>query len=81
MAAVAAGFFLAGVADGTVSASNAALWAAVLVVVLGVAAGSLWLKVAGHPALATAVAMLVGLPGLLAAVFFLVVLLSHPRWN
>jgi hypothetical protein len=39
------------------------------------------LKKANHLGLATFVAMLLGLPGLLAGLFFLIVLIAHPRWN
>jgi len=74
-------FFFVGLADGTVSSFNFALWTGILAAVLGVTGGSLWLRKANHPVLATVVAMVLGLPGLLAALFFLILLISHPRWN
>lgn len=74
-------FFLAGLADGRVSAFNIALWAAILLGLAGVTGGSLWLKKAGHPGPATVLTLLLSLPGLLAALFFLVLLIAHPRWN
>ena len=74
-------FFFAGLADGTVSSFNLVLWTGILACAVAVTFGSLWLKRANHPVLATVVAMLLGLPGLLAGVFLLILLTSHPRWN
>jgi hypothetical protein len=74
-------FFLQGLADGSVSSFNMALWVAILTAVIGATGGSLWLKAAKRPLLATVVAMILGLPGLLAGLFLLVLLVSHPRWN
>lgn len=74
-------FFFAGLADGSVSSFNIVLWIAILAGVLGVTSGSLWLKRAKRPGLATLVAMLLGIPGFLAALFLLIVSVSHPRWN
>jgi hypothetical protein len=74
-------FFFAGLEDGTVSSYNAALWAVILLGVAGVTGGSLWLKRAGHPIAAVVVASLLGVPGLLAALLLIVLLVAQPRWN
>ena len=74
-------FFFAGLADGSVSSFNIVLWIGMLVGVLSVTGGSFWLMKAKHPVLATLVAIVLGVPGLLAGLFLLIVLISHPRWN
>jgi hypothetical protein len=74
-------FFFIGLADGSVSSFNIALWSVILLAVTGVTGGSLWLKKAGHPVLATLVASLLGVPGLLAGLFLIVLLIMQPRWN
>lgn len=79
--AVAVYFFFAGLADGSVSSFNIGLWTVLLFGATGVTGGSLWLKKANHPVLATVVAMLLGVPGVLAGLFLLTVLISNPRWN
>jgi hypothetical protein len=73
-------FFFVGLADGSVSSFNLVLWMGVVAATLGVTGGSLWLR-KNHPVLATVVAMLLGLPGLLAGLLLLALALSHPRWN
>ena len=74
-------FFLVGLADGSVSSLNIILWTAVVLGVIAVTGGSLWLKRTNRPVLATVVAMLLALPGLLAGLVFLIILILHPRWN
>jgi hypothetical protein len=74
-------FFFSGRAEGSVSSFNIVLWIAILGVVGSVTGGSLWLYRAKHAVLATLVAMLLAVPGLLAGLFLLIVLISHPRWN
>ena len=74
-------FFLLGVSDGTVSSFNAGLWALLLLGTLGVTAGSLALKARGRPGLGALLALVLALPGLLAALFFLLLLILQPRWN
>jgi hypothetical protein len=74
-------FFFVGLADGSVSSFNMALWLVILSGVIGLTGGSLWLRKAGHPGAATLVASLLGIPGLLAGLFLLVLLIAQPRWN
>jgi hypothetical protein len=74
-------FFFVGLADGSVSSFNLVLWIGVVAATLGVTGGSLWLRKTSHPVLATVVAMLLGVPGLLAGLLLLILALSHPRWN
>jgi uncharacterized membrane protein HdeD (DUF308 family) len=74
-------FFLAGLADKSVSSDNAGIWMIMLLVVAGVLGGSYWLQTHEQPGWARMVLWLMAAPGLLAVLFMLVVLLSKPRWN
>lgn len=76
-----AGFFVIGVADGSVSSFNLGLW----LVLLGAAGVSLWaghaLRARGKPVLALAALAVTAVPGVLAALFVLIILVTQPRWN
>lgn len=74
-------FFAIGLLDGSVSSFNLGLWGALLLATFAVTGGSLWLKLTGRSAWASVVASLLAVPGLLAALFLIVVLLINPRWN
>lgn len=78
---IAVYFFFVGLEDGSVSSFNAVLWAGLLAGVFGVTGGSMWLWKTNHPVLAMIVAMVLGIPGLLAGLFMLIVAISPPRWN
>jgi hypothetical protein len=74
-------FFLAGLADGSVSVFNAGIWSVLLLVVAVSLGGSLWLRRAGHYRLAWLLLAVLGLPGFAYALFLLLVLVTQPRWN
>ena len=74
-------FFCVGVADGSVSSFNIGLWTLTLLAVTGVTGGSLWLERAGRPGLATLLALVLAVPGLLAGLLLVAVLIAQPRWN
>ncbi len=74
-------FFFLGLADGSVSMFNIGLWIAILAALAGVIGGSLWLRSAGRKAPATIVLLILAVPGILFALFFLVLIISNPRWN
>jgi uncharacterized membrane protein YhaH (DUF805 family) len=78
---VAVYFFFVGLADGSVSSFNAGLWALILLVTIGVTAGSLILKKRGRPGLGSLLALVLAFPGLLAGLFLLLILITQPRWN
>jgi hypothetical protein len=80
-AAVVVYFFLVGLGDGSVSSFNAGLWLGVLVGVAGVLVAGTWLRARGHTAAALAVLGILVVPGLLYALFLLLILLTNPRWN
>jgi hypothetical protein len=79
--AVVLWFFFLGLADGSVSSFNAGLWTLMLLGTLGVTAGSLLLKRSGRPGLGALLALVLALPGVAAALFLLLVLITRPRWN
>ncbi|MGE5279050.1 MAG: osmoprotectant transporter permease [Acidobacteriota bacterium] len=81
IALVALFFFAAGLADGRVSSFNILLWMVLLLGVAGVVGGALWLRSKARKGPAMAVLLILAIPGFLAVLFFLVVLIGHPRWN
>ena len=74
-------FFVIGLADGTVSSFNMTLW----LVVLGALGGILWgshaLRAADRTSLANSLLMIVAMPGVLAGLLFLAVIILQPGWN
>jgi hypothetical protein len=78
---VAVFFFLAGLADGSVSSFNAGPWTLLLLGTVGVTVGSLMLKRRGRPGLGALLALVLALPGVLAGLFLLLTLITQPRWN
>jgi hypothetical protein len=78
---VAVCFFLVGLADGSVSSFNAGLWTLLLLGTVGVTAGSLMLKKRGRPGLGALLALALALPGVLAGLFLLMILITQPKWN
>jgi hypothetical protein len=81
VAAIAVYFFLWGLQDGTVSSFNIGIWTLLLVGLALVVGGSLWLKSSGRRGLAIALALVLAVPGALMGLFFLVLIVSNPRWN
>jgi hypothetical protein len=79
--AVALWFFVAGLGDGSVSSFNAGIWLVLLAALAAVSGGSLWLRAAGRRGLALALALLLAVPGALAGLLLLVLLVAQPRWN
>jgi hypothetical protein len=80
-AAVAVFFFFVGLADGSVSSFNIVLWMVLLLAVAVVVGGSLWLRASGYARTAHALVWLPAIPGLFIILFFIVVLITQPRWN
>jgi hypothetical protein len=81
VAAVVCFFFVWGVMDGSVSSFNIMLWLGLLTLVAVVVGGSLALRSAGHSAAAFGLLLILAIPGLGMALFFLAVLILQPRWN
>jgi hypothetical protein len=81
IALVAVYFFVVGILDGSVSSSNMVLWGGLLLGLAAVLGGSILLRAAGHPVLGLCLLLLLAIPGLLACLFMLAVLILKPRWN
>ena len=79
--ALIAGFFLIGLADGSVSSFNMLLWLLVLVVPTAVVLGGWRLKARGQGRAASVVLALLAVPAALAGLFFLLLILGPGRWN
>jgi hypothetical protein len=80
-AAVAAAFFVIGVADGSVSSFNIVLWLALLAGVAIVVIGAKALRKRDQLVAACALAALLAVPALLFVLFFGVAIVSGVRWN
>jgi hypothetical protein len=74
-------FFLAGLADGSVSWFNAGLGTLVLLGTVGITVGSMILKKSGRAGAGALVALVLALPGVLAGLVMLLILIMQPRWN
>ena len=81
IAAIFLFFFFWGLADGTVSSFNIVLWLVILAGLAGVLFGSLALRSKGHGRPATGLLLILAIPGILGLVFFLALVILHPRWN
>ncbi len=81
VALVVVGFFLIGLGDGTIAAFNAGIW----FVLLAVTATSVWgghaLHAHGRPGLAILALAVTAVPGIIAALFVLLLLVLQPQWN
>ena len=74
-------FFFWGLSDGSVSSFNMLLWLGLLAGVGVVVGGSLLLRGSGKLKSGLVLNLLLALPALGFGFFFLVLILSHPRWN
>jgi hypothetical protein len=74
-------FFVIGLADGSVSSFNIVLWLGILLALGGVLWGGPALRAAGQRGAALAVVLLLAVPGILFALFFLLLIILNPRWN
>ena len=81
MALIPLYFFFVGLADGSVSARNGWMWLLILLIVAVVVGGSLYLKSVNQLALAKGMLILAAIPGLLAVLYFTIVMTSNTRWN
>jgi hypothetical protein len=81
IAGAAVFFFLWGLADGSVSSFNIGLWTLLLGGLAALMAGTVWLRSSGKRRIAIGLLWVLAAPGVLAGVFFLVLLVANPRWN
>jgi hypothetical protein len=71
-------FFLAGLAEGTVTSFNMALWLGLLIGVAAVLAGGIVLRVTKLRRLANVLLLVLAIPGVLIAVLLLAFIVLHP---
>lgn len=81
IAAVILYFFAVGLGDGSVSAFNAELWAALLIVVATVLGGGFALHRKGFRRTANLLLAVLAAPGLLYGLFILLIVVTQPNWH
>ncbi len=74
-------FFLIGLADGSVSSFNSGIWFAILSALVVIIAGGLCLKMVGWTGFATALLLVLAVPGVLYGVFIFLAVVTKTRWN
>lgn len=74
-------FLLLGLGDGSVSGFNAGLWLLLVAFAAGVPAGGLFLRRRGKPWLANALLLVPALPGLLAGMVMLWLVIAQPTFH
>jgi hypothetical protein len=74
-------FFLVGLADGSVSSFNGILWVLLLSGIGVITGGSYWLWRQGRSGWASTLAACLAVPGLLAVMMLIAILLSDPNWQ
>jgi hypothetical protein len=74
-------FFIIGLADGSVSSFNMSLGLGLLAVVAAVVGGGWILDANGKRGAAIAVLLILAVPGVLYALFILLIVVAQPRWN
>lgn len=81
IALIALYFFFVGLADGSVSSFNMGIWSLLLIGLAVVVFGSLWLKSIEQLGLAKGLLCILAIPGILYALFVLMLIIGKPRWN
>ena len=74
-------FFFIGLADGSVSSNNLGLWTLLLIALAAIMFGSIWLQNHQYIASAKGLLCVLAVPGLLAGLFMVIILITNPRWN
>jgi hypothetical protein len=81
MALIPVCFFVIGLEDGSVDASNMAIWLGLLAFVGLLLGGTYWLKTKGQVLAAKVLLWLSTVPCLLVILYFVIALTSNGRWN
>ena len=81
IAAVALYFFFSLAAGDRIRPFNILPWLMILAALAAVVGGSIWLRSIGRRTLAIVLLLLFAIPGALFALFFLVLLLTHPNFH
>ena len=81
VAVVAVVFFVIGIADGSVSSFNIALWVGLLGGIAAILYTARRLRAHGHSRAAVALLSILALPGLMDAFFMILVIATGTNWN
>lgn len=81
LAAIIGYFFIAGLANRSISDFNAGIWFVILISVSGILVSAHLLHSAGYTAWACVPLLILATPGALYGVFLLAVILSGTKWN
>jgi len=81
IAAIAVYFFFSLAAGDRIRSFNLLPWLLILAALAAIVVGSIWLRSIGQRALAIVLLLLLAIPGVLFALFFLILLLSHPDFH
>ena len=81
IALIALYFFFIGLVDGSVSSFNMGIWSLLLIGLAVIVFGSLWLKSVNQLGLAKGLLSILAIPGILYALFILMIIIGNPRWN
>ena len=81
IAAIALYFFFSLAAGDRIRSFNLLPWLLILAALAAIVVGSIWLRSIGQRALAIVLLLLLAIPGVLFALFFLILLLSHPDFH
>jgi Na+/melibiose symporter-like transporter len=74
-------FFVIGLGDGSVSSYNIALWAAMIILPIALLIGSYILKTKSRLKQANWLLAIMAVPVFLFFLFYVVLILSNPKWN
>ncbi len=74
-------YFLAGLISGSVSSFNAGIWILILLSTGGITSGSLILKKCGRPGWGSLLALVLAVPGLLAILYLILIMITPTAWN
>lgn len=81
IAAIVLFFFALGIADGSVSDFNIGIWLLVLSALAMILGGGYWLSASDHVGWAIGLLLLLAVPGLLFALFMILVIGTQTSWN
>ncbi len=81
VAAIFIYFFVIGLIDGSVSSFNLGLWQVIMTALVALLLGSYTLRACGKVLIASVLLGILAVPGVLAAILSLMVIISPPNWN
>ena len=81
VAAIFIYFFVIGLIDDSVSSFNLGLWLVILAALAALLLGSYRLRASGKVLVASVLLGILAVPGVLAAILSLMVIISPPNWN